>query len=130
MYPMDRAEEGDDDGSITQLDGLQQVKKPLSGVVVYKDGIVECVSGGKLLAKIPGQEDGGERGSHVGNRTSETQSIGLARDLCQAESVFDDVLRKGSGAVSFQRQLAHCDSQYRASAQRSLKFLPRCQGLS
>lgn len=40
MYPMDRAKEGDNDGSVTQLDGLQQVKKPLSSVVVYKDGIV------------------------------------------------------------------------------------------
>jgi hypothetical protein len=44
------------------------------------------------MGNLPGAVDGGYRGSKVGKNTSHSQSVGLARDLFERESVLDGFL--------------------------------------
>lgn len=89
---MDCAQEGDDHGTVSELDWLDDAEQVLSGVMVDDDCIVKCIAAGELLLEIPSEVQSRQRGRPVRERACKSEDLGFARDVVEAERVFDDAL--------------------------------------
>jgi hypothetical protein len=89
---VDRSQEGDDHSAICKLKGFDDAQQVFGCLMVHKYGIVESVSGRPLLIEIPGEENSGERCSHIGQCASKTKDVRLAGNAFESKCVFDNVL--------------------------------------
>lgn len=64
---MDRAEEGDDDGAVAELDGLEVGEELVRGPVGDHDAVEQLVVRRPRRVEVPGEVDGGEGGEDVGD---------------------------------------------------------------
>lgn len=91
---MDGTQEGNDDGSVAELDGFDGTEKPASALVIQQKGVLEGATCWPFLTKIPCQVECRERGGQIGNGAAQPKDAGLSWDIRQAECVLDDGLLK------------------------------------
>lgn len=90
---MDRAEKGNDDGAVAELQWLNDAEQVMRRVVGDEEGVVEAVPCGDLLGEVPGEEDGREGCREVGDRAGEAQDVRLFGNPREAEGISYNALR-------------------------------------
>lgn len=94
-YPVNGAEERYDDGTVAELDGLDEVQEGLRIRVVHMEVVQEGRARGPCGVEVPAQVYRREGCAQVRQRAGEAQKVRLFRDILELECFLDDVLAPG-----------------------------------